>query len=185
MKALSYRDPWGWLVARGIKPVENRSWSTLFRGRIYIHVSKTFDYEGYDYILSHPELVRQMDTRGKNFCIEEFVALKVMQPNAGKIIGEVDVVGCMRKTVENPTSSIGSGGIYGIGDHEAELEYLRKTTPEYFSPWFFGPFGLVHKNPELYPHPVPCKGKVFPHFFDVPPEVEAEINKMKEIESAE
>jgi hypothetical protein len=88
-----------------------------------------------------------MDTRGKDFCIEDWAALAVMQPNAGKIIGEVDVVDCVDK---------------------------------YDSPWFFGPFGLVHKNPELYAHPVPCKGKIFPHFFEPGPEVEAEIKKMKE-----
>ena len=147
MLCLSYRDPWGYLVARGIKPVDNRSWKTSFRGRIYIQVSKTFDYDGFNYICVHPELVRQMDTRGKNFCIEDWAALAVMQPNAGKIIGEVDVVDCVDK---------------------------------YDSPWFFGPFGLVHKNPELYSKPVPCKGKIFPHFFDVPPEVEVEIRRMKE-----
>lgn len=47
------------------------------------------------------------------------------------------------------------------------------------SRWFFGPWGYVLENPELYPHPVPCKGKIAPHFFEVPPEVEAEIRQMK------
>lgn len=154
MKALSYRDPWGWLVARGIKGVDNRSWKTTFRGRIYIQVSKTFDYDGFNYICVHPELVRCMDTRGKDFCIEEFTALAVMQPNAGKIIGEVDVVDCIEKS-DSPQWDFPAAG------------------------WFFGPFGLVHKNPELYRVPVPCKGRIFPHFFDVPPEVEAEIQRLK------
>jgi hypothetical protein len=140
VKALSFKDPWGWLVARGIKPVDNRSWKISFRERIYIQVSKTFDYDGFNYICVHPELSIQIPD------IEEFATLAVMQPNAGKIIGEVDVVDCVE---------------------------------QYDSPWFFGPHGLVVKNSELYPHPVPCKGKIAPHFFDPGPEVEAEIRQMK------
>jgi len=170
MECLSYRDPWGYLVARGIKPVENRSWNTSFRGRIYIQVSKTFDMEGWKYIRIHPELYDLITDK------QTFDKLCVTNPNAGKIIGEVDVTGCMKKFTEDIP------GIHknSIGDQQAELEYLEKTMPEYFSPWFFGPFGLVHKNPELYRVSVPCKGKIFPHFFEPGPEVEAEIRQMKE-----
>lgn len=39
MKALSIKDPWAYLIAIGEKDVENRTWRTNFRGRIYIHVS--------------------------------------------------------------------------------------------------------------------------------------------------
>jgi hypothetical protein len=174
MRCLSYRDPWGYLVAKGIKPVDNRKWNTSFRGRIYIQVSKTFDEEGYNFIMDHSELTKLIPD------IEEFVFNCVVQLNAGRIIGEVDVTACMRKNTENPKSPYGMGGIFSMGDQQAELEYLKKTTPEYFSPWFFGPFGLVHKNPELYKTPVPCKGRIFPHFFEPGPEVEAEIKRMKE-----
>jgi len=38
MKALSIKDPWAWLIASGIKDVENRTWKTNYRGRILIHV---------------------------------------------------------------------------------------------------------------------------------------------------
>jgi hypothetical protein len=40
MKALSIRQPWAWLIVNGFKPVENRDWSTRFRGRFLIHASK-------------------------------------------------------------------------------------------------------------------------------------------------
>ena len=43
MRALSIRQPWAYLIAIGAKDVENRSWLTRFRGRIYIHASKRFD----------------------------------------------------------------------------------------------------------------------------------------------
>ena len=40
MKTLSIKQPWASLIVLGIKDVENRSWSTNFRGKIYIHASK-------------------------------------------------------------------------------------------------------------------------------------------------
>ena len=46
-KALSIRQPWAWLVANGYKDIENRSWSTTFRGEFYIHASKTMTKKDY------------------------------------------------------------------------------------------------------------------------------------------
>lgn len=39
MKALSIRQPWAWLIVHGGKDIENRSWSTNFRGRFLIHAA--------------------------------------------------------------------------------------------------------------------------------------------------
>ena len=39
MKALTLHQPWATLVARGIKQVETRSWSTTYRGQLAIHAS--------------------------------------------------------------------------------------------------------------------------------------------------
>lgn len=40
MKALSIRQPWAWLIVNGHKDIENRSWSTSFRGPLLIHAAK-------------------------------------------------------------------------------------------------------------------------------------------------
>lgn len=40
MIALSILQPWAWLIVHGHKPVENRSWSTKFRGRFIVHAGK-------------------------------------------------------------------------------------------------------------------------------------------------
>jgi len=50
MKVLSVRPPWSTLVAMGIKPVENRTWKSSYRGRLYIHSSQRFDNEGAKWI---------------------------------------------------------------------------------------------------------------------------------------
>lgn len=39
---LSIRQPYAWLIVQGIKPVENRSWATKFRGRVLIHAGVTY-----------------------------------------------------------------------------------------------------------------------------------------------
>lgn len=39
MKCLSVKNPWGYLICAGVKDVENRTWETDYRGRLYIHSS--------------------------------------------------------------------------------------------------------------------------------------------------
>lgn len=52
MKALSFRHPWAWLIVAGYKDIENRSWPTNFRGRVYIHASRKFDEVGLAALIS-------------------------------------------------------------------------------------------------------------------------------------
>lgn len=42
-KALSVREPWAWAIIFGGKDVENRTWKTPYRGRIWIHASSSID----------------------------------------------------------------------------------------------------------------------------------------------
>lgn len=42
MKALSIRQPYAWLIVNGIKDVENRTWTTGYRGPVLIHAGKTY-----------------------------------------------------------------------------------------------------------------------------------------------
>ncbi|WP_373802637.1 ASCH domain-containing protein [Bacteroides heparinolyticus] len=40
MKVLTLREPWASLIGKGIKTIETRSWSTNYRGELYIHAGK-------------------------------------------------------------------------------------------------------------------------------------------------
>jgi hypothetical protein len=40
---LTVRQPWATAIFEAAKDVENRSWTTDYRGRLWIHASKTFD----------------------------------------------------------------------------------------------------------------------------------------------
>lgn len=48
MKALSIMQPWAYLICIGVKPIENRTWWTAFRGPVLIHAGKKFD-RGFDW----------------------------------------------------------------------------------------------------------------------------------------
>jgi len=41
VKALTVIQPWAQLIVEGVKDVENRSWNTKYRGRLYIHAGKS------------------------------------------------------------------------------------------------------------------------------------------------
>lgn len=45
---LSVRQPWAWLIIQGFKSIENRTWRTNYRGELYIHAGKSFDWEALD-----------------------------------------------------------------------------------------------------------------------------------------
>lgn len=48
MKALTICEPFATLIARGAKRVENRTWSTSYRGPLYIHAGKSKDWLNLD-----------------------------------------------------------------------------------------------------------------------------------------
>jgi hypothetical protein len=80
MKALSIRQPWAWLIAEGYKDIENRSWTTNFRGRIYIHAGKRFDDNALYWL------------REKGIGPIEELALHSRELPREAIIGEVDIM---------------------------------------------------------------------------------------------
>jgi len=86
MKALSIRQPWASLIALGIKDIENRSWATDFRGRIYIHASQKFDNAALKWMLDF------------GFSLFHTLLLHSNRVPRGAIIGEVDIVGCVTQS---------------------------------------------------------------------------------------
>ncbi len=136
MKALSFRQPYAWLSATGIKPVDNRPRPTNYRGRFYIHASKsTKALKGFDEAWVLERLTLQEKER------------YYTEPKPiGVIIGEAVLVDC----VESHTSI-----------------------------WFVpGNYALVFAEPKLYNIPVPCKGAIFPLFF------EPDIDFLREVKNA-
>ncbi len=129
--ALSVREPWAWLICKGLKDIENRDWPTKFRGRVYIHAGKKADGRNYNET-KHiqggiQKLLCSMGNEKAAQLVWEIVYHPSWKPCYGAIIGEVDIVDC-------------------VTDSD--------------SPWFVGEYGFVLANPTLYEKPMPYKGQL-------------------------
>ncbi len=88
MKALSLTQPMAWAIFHG-KDIENRTWNTNFRGRFYVHASKGFNQDHYNWIWER----------------ESILGIKLPAPADfvhGAIIGEVELVGVCTGHPTNP-----------------------------------------------------------------------------------
>ena len=82
MKTLSIKEPWAYLIACGKKDVENRTWKTNYRGRIYIHATRP--QKGFSNI--------QIKLIENNMSESEYNSANDLY---GEIIGEVDIIDCV------------------------------------------------------------------------------------------
>jgi hypothetical protein len=72
MKILSIRQPWAYLITRGSKNIENRSWPTNYRGPVLIHASLKID---------------------KQHCIDH--GLDPTKLETGGVVGIAEIVDCV------------------------------------------------------------------------------------------
>lgn len=75
MKALTVKQPWAELIASGKKPLETRTWSTSYRGRLAIHAGKEADEDAPAWNPSDARL-----PRGTIVAIAELVDCRPMTP---------------------------------------------------------------------------------------------------------
>jgi hypothetical protein len=98
MKALSIKNPMGILIALGIKPIENRTKRTHFRGKIYIHVSaKYMDADFLDAYFDNQrfdDMHKKLRDLGKLDFNERTADFFKKQPLSA-IIGEVEIIDCV------------------------------------------------------------------------------------------
>lgn len=100
MKACSIKQPWASLIAYGIKDIENRTWKTNFRGRIYIHASGRWVQRPSDMntfaLLYNDAQWMEIIKKHENFS-SFLVANPQVDPKLplSAIIGEVDIVDCV------------------------------------------------------------------------------------------
>jgi predicted transcriptional regulator len=78
MKAITIREPYATLIAKGLKKYEFRSWNTHYRGDIYIHAAKAMYKTTKDYDLKYRP--------GEIVAIVEIVDVIKLTPEIGKKI---------------------------------------------------------------------------------------------------
>lgn len=86
MKAITLWQPWAWAVVAGHKRVENRSWSTDFRGTVAIHAGSTYDKPGAEWM---------RDSCGGSTVVPDELPRQA-------IIGHVDIVDVLADGDHNP-----------------------------------------------------------------------------------
>lgn len=92
MKTLSIKNPWGYLIAKGIKDVENRSWPTKYRGEILIHVSQKWD--------SRAWFINSLLTSEQWQSLNDDCRRQIMEQTftTSAIIGSVEIVDCIQNS---------------------------------------------------------------------------------------
>lgn len=91
MKALSIQQPWALFIVRGLKPVENRTWSTNVRGRILIHAGRKFDFDGYIWLKNN------WHRCGLPGAVGDICDLPKSNFPCGGIVGAADLVDCVER----------------------------------------------------------------------------------------
>ena len=120
--AISIRQPWVWAIFNLGKDIENRSWSTRFRGRVLIHAAKGMTADEFDDACDLFDDVTAPDAQG-------FMQRRARisdEAMRGGIVGSVEIVDCVQASA---------------------------------SPWFFGRYGFVLRDPQRLPF-TPCRGKL-------------------------
>ena len=81
--ALTVKQPWAWAIINAGKDIENRSWITHYRGRLYIHAGKRIDHAALPVVAALTDITLEPD-----------------QLETGGLIGHVDL------TAIRPSESI-------------------------------------------------------------------------------
>lgn len=79
LKALTICEPYATLILRGLKPVENRTWETPYRGPMYLHAGKSRQWLTLD--------------PGKTMDVSYKIPLSEM--HFGAVIGIVHLIDCV------------------------------------------------------------------------------------------
>ena len=117
MKAISIKQPWAYLIAAGIKDIENRTWKCpekYIGKRVMIHASKT-EYETPMYLLTD----EQYDSIKQEKRIEINNSLEY-----GCIIGSVEIVDCV---VNDNSIWAERTKLPTIGDVLEDIHFLGKV----------------------------------------------------------
>lgn len=81
INVLTIKQPWAYLFASGAKKIETRSWSTTFRGELFIHASTKAS--------SHDLELCRLEPVFRKFIPDMQVLV------TGAIIGKVDIIDCL------------------------------------------------------------------------------------------
>jgi hypothetical protein len=142
MKALTICQPYAEFILRGVKRVENRTWSTRYRGPLLIHAGKSREWMRSD----HPDKPEDEPVLSETECV------------FGAIVGVATVVDCVEFKA-----------YMSIRSQQVSPEVMKRHPwlADHEHSW--GPWCWVLENVRRFTKPIPYRGAQ--GFFDVPREV--------------
>lgn len=118
MKVLTVKQPWAFLIVKGLKDVENRSWFTNYEGPLLIHASKTWDQSAMLELRCLAQLQAAAEVN-RHFTLGMGDVTRRHPDEFGAIVGRVILEGCYHHSV--PMSSPWAGlGCWHWKLHTAE-----------------------------------------------------------------
>lgn len=138
-KALSIKQPWALLIARGIKNIENRTWRTQHRGRIYIHASGSQYKQPWDVL----------NKEQNEYMMQNEICIPGSELEYSAIIGHVDIVDCV---INHDSIWAEKTPLYTNGMNPSKFKEMTGIKPIY---------NWVLSNAVLYDEPIlDVKGKL-------------------------
>ena len=123
--ALSVQQPWASLICSGIKDIENRTWQTDYRGRLYIVASRknaARRLENGEFPAIWRTAINELQERGL------FPDYSELPQSA--VIGYVDVIDCTGEKVDS---------IWSMGTHqEGNINWILRNAHTFEQPLFPG-----------------------------------------------
>lgn len=100
---LSVRQPWAFLIIAGLKPIENRTWKTDYRGELHLHAGKSFDWDALIWLMNQGKM-GELWACIRHFGIElndvpEKSKITKHLDEFGAIIGRVALTDCVPRDV--------------------------------------------------------------------------------------
>lgn len=93
IKALSIRQPWAWAIINAGKDIENRNWTTKFRGPFCIHAAKGMTLAEWDDAMDFID--RQFPVPLASKFGRRASAVNSHEGRRGGIIGVAEIVDCV------------------------------------------------------------------------------------------
>lgn len=168
-KALSVLEPWAWAIVAngGWKSVENRTWSTAYRGPLALHASSA--RRGEDYFINFENLIDTIDPA----IFKEIDDPRINRQNQvfryGCILGVVDLVDVIAWKASKSGPSF-RDACFAAG-HRAWYE-SRRTEPRH---WADGESGYCWLLGDVvqFAQPIPAKGAL--NLWKLQPDLAAKV----------
>ena len=95
--AISIRQPWAWAIIHAGKDIENRTWSTSFRGPVCIHAAKGMTRDEYDHANRHIQSV--LGPVGQAW-LDRWLGVTAAPSrlDRGGIVGVAEITGCVNRS---------------------------------------------------------------------------------------